>query len=343
MGYRSYRTRSGRIMSDVRRITTVTGDISVSELGFCQCHEHIMLRSGVPATLNPALRADDVGKSSLEVAQYIQCGGTSLVDAQPIGCGRMPEELKRISEDTGAILIASTGFHLRRFYPTQHWIHTISETRLEGLFVHELTVGLYENADRTLTGSVLPIRAGIIKTACEGEPLSQDSRRLFAAAARAALQCGTSVMIHTEKGCNPLEVLDYLCGCGVPPQRLIFCHLDRTLPNQYITAQLCKEGAYIEYDTIGRLKYHSDSEEIRFILELLEQGFDRQLLLSLDTTNQRMRSYGGEIGLDYLLKIFLPMLESAGVAREVLHTIMRENPACALGCPLHVKRGASIL
>ncbi|MGO5023521.1 phosphotriesterase family protein [Lawsonibacter sp. LCP25S3_G6] len=330
-------------MSDVRRITTVTGDISVSELGFCQCHEHIMLRSGVPATLNPALRADDVGKSSLEVAQYIQCGGTSLVDAQPIGCGRMPEELKRISENTGAILIASTGFHLRRFYPTQHWIHTISETRLEGLFVHELTVGLYENADRTLTGSVLPIRAGIIKTACEGEPLSQDSRRLFAAAARAALQCGTSVMIHTEKGCNPLEVLDYLCGCGVPPQRLIFCHLDRTLPNQYITAQLCKEGAYIEYDTIGRLKYHSDSEEIRFILELLEQGFDRQLLLSLDTTNQRMRSYGGEIGLDYLLKIFLPMLESAGVAREVLHTIMRENPACALGCPLHVKRGASIL
>lgn len=302
-----------------------------------------MLRQGVPATLNPALQADDVGKSSSEVAQYIQCGGTSLVDAQPIGCGRMPKELKQISEDTGAILIASTGFHLQRFYPTHHWIHTISETRLEGLFIHELTVGLYEDADRTLTGPVLPIRAGIIKTACEAEYLSRDSRRLFAAAARAALQCGTSVMIHTEKGCNPLEVLDYLCGFGLPPQRLIFCHLDRTASDQRITAQLCREGAYIEYDTIGRLKYHSDAEEIRLILELLEQEFERQLLLSLDTTNQRMRFYGGEIGLDYLLKSFLPVLESAGVAPEVLHTIMWENPACALGCPLHGKRGASIL
>lgn len=343
MGYRSYQTRNGRIMRDVRVITTVTGDIPASELGICQCHEHIMLRPGVPAALNPALQADDVGKSALEVAQYIRCGGTSLVDAQPVGCGRMPAELKQIAEDTGAVLIASTGFHLQRFYPTQHWIHTIAQTRLEELFVHELTVGLYENADRALAGPVLPIRAGIIKTACEGGPLSQNSRRLFAAAARAALQCETAVMIHTEKGCDPLEVLDYLCGFGLPPQQLIFCHLDRTMSDQRAAAQLCKEGAYIEYDTIGRFKYHNDHEEMRRIFALLEQGFVRQILLSLDTTNQRMRSYGGEIGLDYLLNVFLPMLESTGAAPEVLHTIMRENPAHALGRPLHRKKGASTL
>ena len=51
----------------------------------------------------------------------------------------MPAELKQIAEGTGAVLIASTGFHLQRFYPTQHWIHTIAQTRLEELFVHELT------------------------------------------------------------------------------------------------------------------------------------------------------------------------------------------------------------
>lgn len=321
-------------MNEPGYITTITGDIPADDLGFCQCHEHIMLRPGVPSSLNPALQAEDVGKSSSEVARYLRRGGRSLVDAQPIGCGRMPAALKRVAENTGALLIASTGFHLQRFYPAQHWIHTIAQTRLEELFIHELTVGLYENADRTLAGAVLPIRAGIIKTACEGGPLSQNSRRLFAAAARAALHCGTSVMIHTEKGCNPLKVLDYLCGFGLSPQRMLFCHLDRTMSDLRITTQLCREGAYIEYDTIERFKYHSDSEEVRLILELLDQGFVRQLLLSLDTTNQRMHSYGGEIGLDYLLDVFLPLLKNTGITQEALNTITEKNPARALSRPV---------
>ena len=153
-------------MNEPGYITTVTGDIPADALGFCQCHEHIMLRPGVPSSLNPTLQAEDVGKSSSEVAWYLRRGGRSLVDAQPIGCGRMPAALKRVAENTGALLIASTGFHLQRFYPAQHWIHTIAQTRLEELFIHELTVGLYENADRTLAEAVLPIRAGIIRRGC---------------------------------------------------------------------------------------------------------------------------------------------------------------------------------
>ena len=140
-------------------------------------------------------------------------------------------------------------------------------------------------------------------------------------------------MIHTEKGCNPLKVLDYLCGFGLSPQRMLFCHLDRTMSDLRITTQLCREGAYIEYDTIGRFKYHSDSEEVRLILELLDQGFVRQLLLSLDTTNQRMHSYGGEIGLDYLLDVFLPLLKNTGITQEALNTITEKNPARALSRP----------
>lgn len=45
------------------KVTTVLGGISPEALGFCQMHEHIMLRKGVPASLDPALMADDIEKA----------------------------------------------------------------------------------------------------------------------------------------------------------------------------------------------------------------------------------------------------------------------------------------
>ena len=310
---------------------TVTGEIQADQLGFCQCHEHIMLRPGVPSELNPALRADEVEKSVQEVESYRRGGGDSLVDAQPVGCGRMPEQLRQVARRTGVHLIASTGFHLRRFYPAEHWIHRISQSRLEELFAQELTVGMYSNGDCVLGGKQTAIRAGLIKTACEGEPLSPESRRLFAAAARVGAEYGVPVMIHTERGCRPLEVFDWLCGLGLSPQRMIFCHLDRTMEGNEVALRLCREGAYAEYDTIGRPKYHSDAVEVEKILALLDAGLEKRLLLSLDTTNERMLAYGGRIGLTYLKKTFLPCLERAGVSARMLGTIMRENPARVLG------------
>ena len=121
-------------MGEQSIITTVTGDIPSQTMGMCQFHEHIMVRRGIPADLNPALCADQIEKSRDEVEGFFQAGGRAIVDAQPIGCGRMPAELVRIAEETGVHIVASTGFHLQSFYPREHWLYTASETCLEDLF-----------------------------------------------------------------------------------------------------------------------------------------------------------------------------------------------------------------
>ena len=54
-------------------------------------------------------------------------------------------------------------------------------------------------------------------------------------------------------------------------------------------------GVYIEMDTIGRYKYHSDEEEVRLIRMLLDHGHEDRILLGLDTTRKRMKSYGGDM------------------------------------------------
>lgn len=317
-------------MTEDALVTTVTGPVSARSLGFCQPHEHIMLRAGQPSRLNPALRADEIQKSRMEVLDFFHAGGRSLVDAQPVGCGRMPSALAAISQDTGVHIIASTGFHLQRFYPAGHWLHSISLGQLTDLFVSELSDGMYENADQSLEGPVVPYRAGLIKTACESGPLTARSKTLFSAAARAALLCHAPIMIHTEVGCNPMEVFRFLTAAGVSPVSMIFCHMDRTMPDRKTDLQLCREGSFVEHDTIGRPKYHSDQAELHLILDLLNAGCASQVMLSLDTTNQRMRAYGGPIGLTYLIGTFLPILAAAGISQETIHLLTTDNPARAL-------------
>lgn len=305
---------------------TVLGEIAPEALGFCQMHEHIMLRRGVPAALDSALEAEDMDKSTQELAAYRAAAGSALVDAQPIGCGRMPAELAEVSRRSGVAVIASTGFHVRCFYPAEHWLFAMRESELEELFCREIEVGMYENADRKPGGTVTQHRAGIVKAALEAGTPDRTAQRLFFAAASAARCCHVPLMIHTDKGSDPLALLDHLVSVGLDPGQMIFCHTDRTMPNGQIAKTLCREGAYLEYDTIGRFKYHSDEEEIKRIGEILDAGAEDRLLLSLDTTNRRMRSYGGSIGLDYLLGTFLPLMRGHGISAETIRRLMYENP-----------------
>ena len=149
------------------KVTTVLGGISPETLGFCQMHEHIMLRKGVPASLDPALMADDIEKSTQELSLLRAAGGCTVVDAQPIGCGRMAAELAEASRRSGITVIASTGFHVRRFYPSEHWLFDMTETDLEKLFCREITDGMYENCDLVFSGEATKHRAGIVKAALE--------------------------------------------------------------------------------------------------------------------------------------------------------------------------------
>ena len=135
---------------------------------------------------------------------------------------------------------------------------------------------------------------------------------MLRAAARAAVRCGVPLMLHTERGENTLPALELCFRAGLTPERLIVCHVDRQAADFGPHDAIAATGVYLDYDTIGRFKYHSDEEEVALLWHMCERGYTQRLLLSLDTTDQRMAAYGGEISLCYLLERFLPRLEAAG-------------------------------
>lgn len=311
-------------------IETVLGPVAPQALGHCQCHEHLLLAMGTSYSVNPALWFDEVDRSAREVARYGAAGGGAVVDAQPVGCGRMAAGLAEISRRTGVHIVASTGFHKLCFYPQDHWIRTMDQERLTRLFLKELQVGMYEDGDDGMPTKQTEHRAGIIKTALDRTPLEGRYGVLFQAAAQAALDSGRPMMVHIEAGSQPLALVRQLLSMGLPPHQLIFCHTDRACDKETRLA-LAKTGIWLEMDTIGRFRYHDDETERAILRELLDQGYEGQLLLSLDTTRQRLKTYTPDgVGLDYLFTTFLPSMESAGISEETIHQLTHSNPAAAL-------------
>ena len=73
-------------------IRTVTGDISPLELGYCQCHEHLLLAKGKSYTIDPSLCMDDEKKSADELLSYYAAGETVEITIQVSQNGQYEEQ-----------------------------------------------------------------------------------------------------------------------------------------------------------------------------------------------------------------------------------------------------------
>lgn len=311
-------------------IRTVTGDIAAKTLGFCQCHEHLFIERCKAFDISPLLLMDDFEKSSAELALYRACGGRSLVDAQPVFAGRMAEYLLVASEKTGVNIIAVTGFHKTLYYSADSYIFRDSAQKIAQLYISEVEQGMFSSM---ATGSIrLACKAGLIKVAVDSGGIYADAtyEKLFEAATCAALETGATIICHVEKGADALDMLMYFVSRGIQSHRIILCHLDRAHYDFAYHKDCLDTGVFLEYDTINRVKYHDDMKEADLICAMVENGYAGQLLLGLDTTRGRLHSYGGDMGLDYLSKTFLPYLMQRGVNKEDCEKMLVANPQEAL-------------
>lgn len=314
----------------MQTIQTVLGNINKSELGFCHSHEHIMLKKGPAYELDNQLCTEDYNKSLQELLLLKSVGGHSLVDAQPIGAGRMQNELTSLSKDSGINIVASTGFHKPFFYNKDHWIFTASEEEVEEVFVHELTKGMFTNTENSPPKDYINNKAGQIKVAYDIKGLTPHYTRLFKAAANASNKTNAPVMIHIDINADVNELDKFLNKLSLPPNKRLYCHLDRAVKDICIHIQLARNGSYLEYDTICRPKYHTDDIEIQIIKKIIQNGFEDKILLGLDTTSKRLKSYtNGNLGLDYIKRTFIPQLKNNNVSDEHIQMFMVNNPASA--------------
>ena len=199
--------------SETSFIRTVSGDISPLELGHTQCHEHIFLEKGPSFDSNPALCMDDIERSRNELQDFRAAGGKTIVDAQPVFCGRNAKALEKLSLMSEVNIVAVTGFHKKMFMEQNAPYSEAKEELIADIFATEITEGML-----LCDGTRGAAKAGMVKAAFEPGGLSDVFYgKLFVAAAEAARKTGAPVLIHTEKETDVFELIRFFEGAGVSP------------------------------------------------------------------------------------------------------------------------------
>lgn len=297
-------------------IRTMLGDIPPEKMGFTLAHEHIVCTPPYWVQRGEKdLLLDDPERSRQEVQNFYDCGGRTIVDATAVDYGRNVEAVAEIARSTKVNVIATAGFnksflwsaplpeHLRRLaggYSTyQEWVEGASTEALADFVEKEITQGLEGTR----------FRAGQVKFGTGYNTISPLEIKTMEVAAAVCFATGAPVHSHTEAGTMGLQQTEILKSLGVPLRRVSFGHMDRNLDLWY-HRKLAQEGAFLSFDGVGKIKYHTESALIGHILQLVQDGFEDQILLSGDTARRSYyASYGWGPGLSYPLRWFIPQLK----------------------------------
>ncbi|SHH05547.1 phosphotriesterase family protein [Streptoalloteichus hindustanus] len=289
-------------------IRTVLGDVLPGELGVCDAHDHLFLRS----PLMPGHELDDPGAALAELDAFAAAGGQAVVQWTPRGMGRHLHALPDLSRRSGVRLVAATGMHQAKHYGQADLTPGVDE--LAELFVHELTSA--------------PVRAGMIKVAGAYHHLDDHARHVMAAAAGAHHATGAPIGVHLEAGTAALDVLDLLCGThGVAPDRVLLGHVHR-FPDPAIHQQVAEAGAFLVFDGPSRPHHGTDWRLLASLRALVDAGHAHQILLGGDTVTSGARSTADGPGMPFLLTGLRPRIERE-LGADVAAAILTRNPARA--------------
>lgn len=292
---------------------TVLGDIKGEDMGFTYPHEHL---HAVPPVCQKDrdLEVSDYESSVKELLNFKSVGGQTLVEASTLDYGRSLSSLKKMSEQTGVNVIATTGFNKHIYYP--EWVAEKSMEEIADILAGDITDGEKE------TG----IHAGFIKIGTWYNMIHPLEEKTTVAAATAWKKCKAPIWGHTEAGTMGMEVLDILERENVDLGMVALGHLDRN-PDEYYLLKLAERGIYIQFDGPGKVKYYPDSVRVALIKSLLAHGHEDQMLISGDMGRASyLEGYGGGPGFKYIKTKFIPRLLDEGVTEEQIDKIFIDNP-----------------
>lgn len=299
------------------KIRTVLGDIDAKDLGFTMAHEHILTNpQGGGEKDEPDHILDSLPKAIQMLEEYKAIGGNAIIEATPQTWGRNTPGMYVASMETGVHVVACTGWmNADSGHTKREELLTIDEMYEE--MVHDITVGM----DGT------SIKAGWVKSGASYMHITPTEEKVFRAGARAATETGTVLHAHTTTGTMGIEILELLEEEGFDLSRMILAHVDR-FPDLWYHRQLLKKGANLIYDGPHKAKYYPDQMRVDLLKQLIEDGYEDQIMLSNDMGRRSHHTvYGGGPGFNWIKERFIPRLLDEGVTQEVIDKLMIHNPA----------------
>ena len=311
-------------------VRTVLGPVPAQELGVVLIHESLL--SVLPgAEYAPEINMD---KSEIfevlkrKLTDYRRLGGKTIVDSSGMFHGRDVKLYETLSKTTGVNIIASTGlgpdpmlsgyFTTPQKNPPTPW----SAEQFAGLFIKEVIEGIVvPRIERSSS-------AGLVTSIASQNGITEKETGLFRGAAQTAF--ATGVPLSVQYGADAEKELDIILGEGIAPNRVIIGGLDRLEAVERNEAfAVAKRGAYVALDHVGWSSeegYINDTKRAELVLELFHAGLGDRILISTNAVGVAKGYEAKDLGFDYLLSKFVPIMRKAGGTDEQIRILLEENP-----------------
>ncbi len=304
-------------MSD--HVITVTGPVEPEQLGITDAHNHAWIDPPIGAAPGVPVLCDFEAIAA-ELSDYYEVGGRTQIDCQPGGCGRDGNRLRDLSLHSKVSIVASTGYHLQRYYPPLASIWEMDTDQATAYFLAEIQQGMEE------TRGEQPVYPGQIKIAVH-ESLPESPVHLLKAALEASKESGLAISVHTERGQGVEDFLNWFIQEGLSPQRLIFCHVDKR-PDRGLHRQLARAGVLLEYDTFYRPKYHPEEYLWPLIQEMAKDGLSTNIALATDMADGGLwKRIGGGPGIARFASEIPSRLKSLEINDDMISALTGGNIA----------------
>jgi len=260
-------------------ITTISGSISSSDLGWTLSHEHLVSGMGGMDKIAQLYDRTEALRRSQEALEAAYASGIrTIIDCTPLDLGRQADVFERLADTSPINVIAATGLY--RWVPLTYY--TWSPDAIAEYFIKDIEIGLESTS----------VKAGIIKLAWDyeyrldegpGSPRFQ-LEKAARGAARASRATGVPITCHTraldELG---LPLLDIFEDEGLDLRAITIGHSSDSRDMSYLN-QLLIRGT-----TVGLDRFQSnlpEEEKLRrsqIALDLIQSGFGDQICLGHDS------------------------------------------------------------
>ncbi len=282
--------------------------------GYTYAHEHLHIDLSSFKD-NIDCRLDQYDLICGEMKNLYARGVRNIIEMTNRYMGRNPQFMLDIMRDTGMNVMACTGYYQHDFYPAH--VATISVETLACEMIDEIEQGI----DGT------EMKAGIIaEIGSSVDVITPDEAKVFTAAAIAHRATGRPISTHTSFSTMGLEQLTLLKKNGVDLSRVVVGHCDLK-DNLDNILRMIEQGAYVQFDTIGKNNYYPDEKRVLMLKEIASRGLLDHVMLSMDITRRSHLKANGGAGFDYLLTTFVPLLQEAGFTQADVDLMLRDNPS----------------
>jgi phosphotriesterase-related protein len=306
------------------KIITVTGEVPVSRMGVTLPHEHILFDMAMIDSIGAKrYDKDSVIQKMLPYLEELKPFKLqTFIDGTPEFMGRDPQLLAELSRKTGINIITNTGWYATddgKHLPRE--IKDMSPEEIALMWINEVKNGIGN------TG----IKPGVINIGVSNSVLTENDKKLVAAACLTHLETGLSIMSFTGPAVGVLAQLQILKKYGVSPSAFIWLHAMEE-PSKNRLLAVAEKGVWIALD--GIQPDMNASVQISGMVKYLKviRHLDH-VLLSHDIPGYQVGLPGGGTIRPYteLFDSFKLLMMSEGITSEEVNMMLVKNPALAFG------------